>query len=141
MFLPTAPASVLASIASGCSDRERAAEAAERELLQWKKIAFIRDKVGQVFSGVVTAVVRFGLFVQLTENLVEGLLRVERLGPERFAFDEARQELRGSVTGARYRLGDRIEVRVERVDQILQRVDLAPPREARSRRPPRRGRD
>lgn len=132
------PEETLASIASSCSDRERRAEAAERELLQWKKIAFIRDRVGDRFSGVVTAVTRFGLFVQLTENLVEGLLRVELLGPERFAFDEARQQLRGFDSGTRYRLGDRLEVRVDRVDQILQRVDLSLVAERPAPKPRRR---
>jgi ribonuclease R len=126
----------LDAVAESSSELERNAEAAERELLTWKKITFIRNQVGQRFSGVVTGVTRFGLFVQLTDNLVEGLLHVERLGEERFEFDESRQELRGSRSGQAYRLGDRLEVRVERVDRVLLRVDFSLG-EGVERRPPR----
>jgi ribonuclease R len=115
----------LEEVARTCSERERNAEAAERELLLWKKLAFIEDKVGETFEGVVTGVARFGLFVQLVDNLVEGLLRVETLGPEWFSFDEARLELRGAESGRTYRLGARLPVHVARVDRVLRRVDLA----------------
>ncbi len=122
----------LAAIADGleelgvaCSALEREAEAAERELLEWKKINFARDKVGEEFEGIVTGVARFGLFVQLTENLVEGLLHAARLGGDRFDFIEARQELRGASSRASFRLGDRLRVRLDRVDTVLRRVDLS----------------
>jgi ribonuclease R len=115
----------LEEVARTCSERERDAEAAERELLLWKKLAFIEDKVGETFEGVITGVARFGLFVQLVDNLVEGLLRVETLGPEWFSFDEARLELRGAESGRTYRLGARLPVHVARVDRVLRRVDLA----------------
>jgi ribonuclease R len=75
---------------------------------------------------VVTGVARFGLFVQLLNNLVEGLVHVERLGPEEFDFDAARHELRSIRGSAAFRLGDPLRVRVERVDRALLRVDLAP---------------
>jgi ribonuclease R len=116
----------LAEQAANCSELERNAEAAERELLNWKKVAFIADKVGQDFEAVVTGVAAFGMFLQLESNLVEGLLRVDRLGDERFEFDDRRVELQGQQTGRTYRLGDRLRVRVERVDRVLQRVDFAP---------------
>ena len=116
----------LAELAANCSELERNAEAAERELLSWKKVAFIADKVGQDFEAAVTGVAPFGLFLQLESNLVEGLLRVDRLGDERFEFDDRRVELQGQQTGRTYRLGDRLRVRVERVDRVLQRVDFAP---------------
>jgi ribonuclease R len=114
----------LDTVAEQSSELERNAEAAERELLNRKKVAFIRGRVGELFDGIVTGVARFGLFVQLTENLVEGLVRVESLGSEYFEFREHRQELRGVRSGARYRLGDRVRVQVVRVDTVLQRVDL-----------------
>lgn len=135
----------LAEIATNCSELERNAEAAERELLNWKKVAFIADKVGQDFEAAVTGVAPFGLFLQLESNLVEGLLRVDRLGDERFEFDDKRLELHGQQTGRTYRLGDRLRVRVERVDRVLQRVDFAPVTHRRSGgqeqkdRPRRRG--
>jgi ribonuclease R len=134
----------LRGLGKTCSDLERNAEAAERELLLWKKLAFIKDRVGEEFEGVVTGVARYGLFVQLVENLVEGLLRVEVLGNEYFLFDERRLSLTGSSSGRAYRLGQRVEVRLERVDRVLQRVDFSlagaqvDPRPAEATRP-RRG--
>jgi ribonuclease R len=108
------------------SELERDAEGAERELLQWKKVAFIAGRVGEVFEGVVTGVARFGLFVQLIANQVEGLVRVDHLGQDWFDLVPQRLELRGRATGQVFRLGDSLAVRVERVDRVLQRVDLAP---------------
>jgi ribonuclease R len=116
----------LVGVAASASELERNAESAERELLLWKKIAFVRDRIGERLDGVVTGVVPFGLFVQLTESMVEGLLHVERLGGERFEFDASRMRIRGERSGATYRLGDRLEVIVDRVDPILQRVDFSP---------------
>jgi ribonuclease R len=124
----------LEPIAAAASELERKAEAAERELLNWKKIVFIAGRVGETFDGIVTGVTRFGLFVQLVENLVEGLVRVERLGAEWFEFRERRFELAGSRTGKTYRLGDRLRVRVDRVDRVLLRVELSPAEPAGGRR-------
>lgn len=132
----------LLPLAVTASECERNAESAERELLVWKKVAFIADQTGESFEGIVTGVARFGLFVQLIDNHVEGLVRVELLGSEWFEFVENRLELRGERSGRVFRLGDRLSVRVSRVDRVLQRVDLAladaqePPR----KRPPPRGR-
>jgi ribonuclease R len=117
---------LLEEIARTGSELERNAEAAERELLVWKKVAFIADKLGEPFDGIVTGVTRFGLFVQLVDNLVEGLVRIELLGEEWFEFDEGRFELRGADTGMLFRLGDRMRVRVDRVDRALLRVDFSP---------------
>jgi len=139
----------LDEVAASCSALERAAEAAERELLEWKKIAFLRDRVGETLDGVVTGVARFGLFVQLTDSLVEGLVRVDRLGGDWFDFDEGRLELRSRSGATRHTLGDRMVVRVDRVDTALRRVELSPadapdesvrPRSAGSTRRTRRGR-
>jgi len=113
------------ALAVTCSELERNSEIAERELLMWKKLAFIKDRVGERFEGVVTGVARFGLFVQLVENLVEGLIRVESLGNEWFLFDEGRLTLTGSGSGRTFRLGQRHEVTVDRVDRVLQRVDFS----------------
>jgi ribonuclease R len=123
----------LAPVAESCSELERNAESAERELLSWKKVAFIEGKVGEIFDAVVTGVSRFGLFLQLEANLVEGLLRADRLGDEVFIFDERRQELRGPASGRIYGLGERFPVRVDRVDRVLQRVDFALPEAERGK--------
>jgi ribonuclease R len=114
------------TLADDCSKLEREAEAAERELLDWKKVKFLKPREGEVFDGVVTGVARFGVFVQLDGGIAEGLVRVERLGQEWFDFDPVRHELRGATTGRVVRLGNPMRVRVERVDVVLRRVDLGP---------------
>ena len=133
----------LPEVAAACSTLERNAEAAERELLEWKKIAFMRDRVGDAFDGIVTGIAAFGCFIRLTESLVEGLLRVDRLGPSWFDFDEGRMELRAREGGQAYTLGDRLRVRVDRVDAALRRVELSLEGAAagpdRSRERPERG--
>jgi ribonuclease R len=133
----------LTALGESCSKLEREAESAERELLDWKKVKFLRGREGEAFAGVVTGVTRFGVFVQLEGGIAEGLVRIERLGQEWFEFDPVRHELRGSATGAVFRLGDAIRVRVEKVDAVLRRVDLMPIVErtpARPRTGPRGGR-
>jgi ribonuclease R len=116
----------LTALGESCSKLEREAESAERELLEWKKVKFLRGREGEAFAGVVTGVARFGIFVQLEGGIAEGLVRIERLGHEWFDFDPVRHELRGSVTGSVFRLGDPMRVRVEKVDAVLRRVDLVP---------------
>jgi ribonuclease R len=108
-----------------CSRLEREAEAAERELLEQKKIEYIRGRVGETFDGIVTTATRFGLFVQLSDTYVEGLAHVARLDGDRYELDEKRHELRGLATGRRFRMGDKIRVVLDRVDPILRRVDLS----------------
>ncbi len=132
----------LTALAEVCSMLEREAEGAERELLDWKKVKFLRGREGEAFEGVVTGVARFGVFVQLAGGIAEGLVRIERLGQEWFEFDPVRHELRGSATGRVFRLGDALRVRVERVDAVLRRVDLVPivERPAESKRTKRGGR-
>lgn len=119
-------ANALEALALQLTERERNAEAAERELLTWKKIAFISRHVGESFDGLITGVARFGLFVQLVESLVEGLVHVEQLGDERFEHLEDRLELVGTRSGRVFRVGDTLRARVVRVDRALLRVDLVP---------------
>ena len=125
-------------LAEECSRLEREAEGAERELLEWKKVKFLRGREGEEFAGIVTGVARFGLFVQLEGGIAEGLVKVERLGSEWFDFDPLRHELRGTGSGRAFRIGDAVRVAVERVDTVLRRVDLLlkeAPGAARARRP------
>ncbi len=135
----------LTELAAWCSTREREAEAAEREVLEWRKVAWLAGREGERFRGVVTAVAPFGLFVRLNEALVDGLVRVERLGGDWFDHLPGKQELRGRGTGRSYRMGDALEVTLTRVDTALRRIDLVPasedtaPKGTRNRRtlPPR----
>ena len=109
--------SKLPGVAEHSSTTERCAEGAERELIAWKKVRFMADKLGDVFVGYVTGVMNFGLFVELEEFFVEGLVHISTLADDYYRFNEKTHTLRGESTGTLYRLGDRLEVQVVRVDQ------------------------
>lgn len=119
-------ADLLAWQAAGlhCSANERRADEASRDVEAWLKCKYMREHLGEEFSGVVTSVTSFGLFVTLDAMYVEGLVHITELGGEYFRFDEARQELRGERTGIRYALGSRVQVQVSRVDLDGRRIDF-----------------
>ncbi len=117
----------LAEIARVSSDRERRAEAAERESLLWKKIVFMRDKVGREFDAFVTGVASFGVFVTLKDFFVEGLVPISALGSDFFVYEEKRHRLRGRSGGKTYRLGDSVRVKLEAIDEVRRRVDFRLP--------------
>jgi ribonuclease R len=114
----------LSEMARYASDREWRAEDAERELLQWKQVRFMAGKVGSDFEGYVTGVAPFGLFVELTDHFVEGLVHVASMSDDYYRFVEGAHQLRGEHTHRRYRLGDRVSVRVVRADLERRQVDL-----------------
>src|SRR5262245_36062644 len=107
------------------SEMERRADEAERELLQWKKVKFMADKVGDEFEGYVTGVAPFGLFIELIEHYVEGMVHVSTMADDYYRFDETGHRLRGEKTRKVYRLGDKVRVQVVRVDQDLRQIHLA----------------
>ena len=107
-----------------CSANERRADEASRDVEAWLKCKFMRDRLGEEYSGTVSAATSFGLFVQLDELYVEGLVHITELGGEYFRYDEIRQELRGERTGVRYAVGVRIRVQVSRVDLDGRRIDF-----------------
>lgn len=107
-----------------CSANERRADEASRDVEAWLKCKYMREHLGEEFSGLVTAVTSFGLFVTLDAMYVEGLVHITELGGEYFRYDEARQELRGERTGIRYALGSRVQVQVSRVDLDGRRIDF-----------------
>jgi ribonuclease R len=106
------------------SERERRAADAERELVEWKKVRFMTSRLGERFSGYVTGVQAFGLFVELEEVYVQGLVHVSSMSDDYYAFDERGHRLRGESTGKTYRLGDRVFVQVARVDLERRQVDF-----------------
>jgi ribonuclease R len=106
------------------SDRERKADDAERELIEWKKVRFMADKLGEVFSGYVTGVQSFGLFVELEEVFVQGLVHVSSMTDDYYLFNEKAHTLKGENTKKTYRLGDRVEVQVARVDLGRRQIDF-----------------
>jgi ribonuclease R len=114
----------LPEMARHTSDRERRADDAERELLQWKKVRFMADKVGDEFTGYITGVTAFGLFIELVEHFVEGLVHISTMANDYYRFVERAHILRGENTGREYRLGDRVTVQVIKVDMERRQVDL-----------------
>jgi ribonuclease R len=107
-----------------CSTHERRADEASRDVEAWLKCQFMRERVGEQFSGRVTGVAPFGLFVTLNDLYVEGLIHVSELGGEYFQYSEASHELRGERTGRRFRLTDPIDVQVSRVDLEARRIEF-----------------
>jgi ribonuclease R len=103
---------------------ERRADEAERELLQWKKVRFMADKVGDEFDGYVTGVAPFGLFLELVEHYVEGLVHISSMADDYYRFIEQLHVLKGENTKKTYRLGDRVRVQVVRIDLERRQVDL-----------------
>jgi ribonuclease R len=107
-----------------CSANERRADEASRDVEAWLKCKYMRDHLGEEYSGVVTAATSFGIFVTLDAMYVEGLVHITELGGEYYKFDEARQELRGERTGIRYAIGTRLRVQVSRVDLDGRKIDF-----------------
>jgi ribonuclease R len=92
--------------------------------VQWKKVKFMADKVGDEFEGFVTGVAAFGLFVELTEHFVEGLVHVSTMADDYYRFVGDAHLLRGENTRKVYRLGDKVVVQVIRVNEDLRQIDL-----------------
>jgi ribonuclease R len=107
-----------------CSANERRADEASRDVEAWLKCKYMREHLGEEYSGVVSSVTSFGIFVTLDAMYVEGLVHITELGGEYFRFDEIRQELRGERTGIRYAIGTRVLVQVSRVDLDGRRIDF-----------------
>jgi ribonuclease R len=114
----------LPEVARHTSEMERRADEAERELLQWKKVKFMADKVGDEFEGYVTGVAAFGLFIELVEHFVEGMVHVSTMADDYYRFVESAHLLRGENTQKVYRLGDKVRVQVVRVNMEARQIDL-----------------
>jgi len=134
----------LPEVARHTSDRERRANEAEWELVQWKKVRFMADKVGDEFDGFVTGVTAFGLFIELIDHFVEGLVHISTMADDYYRFIDRQHLLRGENTGKAYRLGDRVRVQIVRVDLAQRQVAmglvevLEAVRASEARRGPRR---
>jgi len=107
------------------SRTERTADQAEWELVEWKKTAFMASRVGEEFEGFILSVHPFGFFVELREYFIDGLVKIESLPGDRFRFHEKKMILKGERNGRVFKLGDRVRVRVDRVDQFQLRVEFS----------------
>src|SRR6202020_3106906 len=112
----------LHAIAEESSQAERRADEAERELMEWKKVKFMQDRVGEEFAGLVTSVTKFGFFVELTDLFVEGLVPLNTLTDDRYTFHENTREIIGQRSRKTYRLGQRIRVLVDRIDPVEKKI-------------------
>ncbi|WP_263773004.1 ribonuclease R [Propionivibrio soli] len=107
-----------------CSMTERRADEATRDVDNWLKCYYMRDRIGEEFDATVAAVVPFGVFVALDSVYVEGLVHVSELGEDYFEFDNVKHQMLGQRTGQRYRLGDRLRVKLVRADLESGRIDF-----------------
>ncbi len=113
------------AIGMHCSKTERRADDANRDVVAWLKCFYMQDKINEEFDGVISAVVSFGVFVALNEVFVEGLVHVTELGQDYYHFDATRHQMLGERTGKRFRLGDKVRIRVVQVDIETSRIDFA----------------
>jgi ribonuclease R len=118
------PAQKWSELGIHCSMTERRADDATRDVEAWLKCFYMRDHLGSVFTGTVSSVTSFGMFVSLDDLYVEGLVHISELGKDYFHFDAAKHHLLGERTGQSYRLGDRVEVRVVKVDMESTKIDF-----------------
>jgi len=112
---PPIPEPEFAQIADETSQTERRAAEAERELVEWKKVRFMQDRVGDEFAALVLNPTKYGLFVELTDLFVEGLVPIDTLRGDRFTWRENTHEIVGERTGRRFRAGDRVQVILDRI--------------------------
>ncbi len=117
----------MAAIGEHCSTTERRADDATRDAVDWLKCEYMLDKVGMEYDGIVSSVTSFGIFVELKDIYVEGLVHITALHNDYYHFDPAGHRLRGERTGNTYRLGDEVRVRVVRVDLDERKMDFELP--------------
>ena len=119
------PAKGLPEIGVHCSMTERRADDATRDVDAWLKTYFMRDHIGNEYNGTVSAVTSFGIFVSLDEIFTEGLVHVSELGQDYFHYDQGKHWMLGERTGKRYRLGDRVRIKVMRADIETSKIDFS----------------
>ena len=134
----------LHEIADESSQSERRADDAERELMEWKKVKFMEDRVGEDFDGLIISVTKFGFFVELTDLFVEGLVPVTTLTDDRYSFYENTREIIGMHSRKIYSLGQKVRVLVDRIDPVEKKIQFAlledPVERPRAQRPSKKRR-
>jgi len=97
---------------------------AERLSIKLKQIEYLENKIGQEFQGVISGVTNFGLFIELEENLAEGLIHLRNMRDDYYVFEEKKHRIRGKVSGKKYRLGDKVMVKLIRVSEEKKEIDF-----------------
>jgi ribonuclease R len=119
------PLEELHAIAEESSQSERRADEAERELMEWKKAKFMQSRIGEDFDGLIVSVTKFGIFVELTDLFVEGLVPLHTLTDDHYTFHENTREIIGQRSRKVYRLGDKVRVLVDRIDPVEKKIQFA----------------
>jgi ribonuclease R len=119
------PEDTLHDIAEESSQSERRADDAERELMEWKKVKFMEDRVGEDFAGLIVSVTKFGLFVELIDMFIEGLVPLASLTDDRYQYHENTRQIIGQRSRKTYSLGDPVRVLVDRIDRMQKRIQFA----------------
>jgi ribonuclease R len=119
------PEAELAAIAAESSQAERRADDAERELMEWKKIKFMQDRVGEDFNAIVLSCTKYGFFVELDELFIEGLVPLSSLQDDRYYFRDTDRTIVGSSNGRVFKLGQRVHVLLDRIDRQQRRLQFA----------------
>jgi ribonuclease R len=119
------PLDELHNIAEESSYSERRADEAERELMEWKKVKFMQDRVGEDFDGLITSVTKFGFFVELTDLFIEGLVPLNTLTDDYYTFHENTRQIIGQRSRKTYGLGRKIRVIVDRIDPVEKKIQFA----------------
>jgi len=128
----------MTSLCEHCSMTERRAEDASRDVTAWLKCEYMQDKVGETFKGIITTVTSFGLFVELNDIYIEGLVHVTALANDYYHFDAARHQLVGENSNTRYRVGDSINILVAQVNLDERKVDFVLPSTKNNRPRPKK---
>ena len=119
------PIEELHDIAEESSQSERRADEAERELMEWKKVKFMSDRVGEDFDGLIISVTKYGFFVELTDLFVEGLVPLDSLTDDRYTYHENTREIIGLRSRKIYSMGQRVRVLVDRIDPVEKKIQFA----------------
>jgi ribonuclease R len=115
----------LHEVADSSSQAERAADEAERELMEWKKLKFMEQRIGEDFDGLIVSVTKYGFFVELTDLFVEGLAPITTLEDDHYTFRENTRQIIGERTRKTFSIGDRVRVIVDRIDRMQRKIQFA----------------
>jgi ribonuclease R len=119
------PPEVLHDIAQESSETERRADDAERELMDWKKIKFMQDRVGEEFEALIISVTKFGFFVELLDMFIEGLVPLATLTDDTYIYNDSTKQIIGQRTKKKFSLGDKVRVLLDRIDSAQRKLQFA----------------
>jgi ribonuclease R len=125
MLLGPIPEEELGAIAAESSQAERRADDAERELIEWKKIKFMQDRVGEDFHAIILSCTKYGFFVELDNLFIEGLVPLSSLADDRYMFRDTDRQIMGARNGRVFKMGQRVHVLLDRIDRQQRRLQFA----------------